>query len=103
MPDDQIIRGVSNGEGAAVAGVNDFSPNSPPGAGGNGGWFESAQGEGVRGWSKTIHHGGVVGVNTASGFGVYGVSSDGIGVVARARPLRAYEVSVAARMEVSSG
>jgi len=66
------VRGVSHGAHGAVVGVNDWSPSAPPGAGGNGGWFESAQGEGVRGWSKTPHHGGVVGVNTAGGVGVYG-------------------------------
>lgn len=74
------VRGVSHNEHGAVVGINDYSPSSPPGAGGNGGWFESSQGEGVRGWSKTLHHGGVVGVNTAGGFGVYG-KSDGSGVV----------------------
>jgi hypothetical protein len=68
-----------------VVGVNDFAPADPPGAGGNGGWFESAQGEGVRGWSKTLHHGGVVGVNTAGGFGVYGLSDDGNGVVGESK------------------
>jgi hypothetical protein len=75
------VRGVSHNAHGAVVGVNDFSPATPPGAGGNGGWFESAQGEGVRGWAKTPHHGGVVGVNTAGGFGVYGKSDDGSGVV----------------------
>src|SRR5436190_11855365 len=75
------VRGVSHNEHGAVVGVNDFAPDSPPGAGGNGGWFESAQGEGVRGLAKSIHHGGVVGVNSAGGFGVYGQSDEGHGVV----------------------
>jgi hypothetical protein len=56
-------------------GVNDWSPTAPPGAGGNGGWFESTQGEGVRGWSKNPNHGGVVGVNTANGIAVFGTSN----------------------------
>lgn len=34
---------------------------------------------------KTPHHGGVVGVNTAGGFGVYGQSDDGIGVVGESK------------------
>jgi hypothetical protein len=66
------VRGVSHNAHGGVVGINDWSPSAPPGAGGNGGWFESTQGEGVRGWSKTPHHGGVVGVNTAGGVGVYG-------------------------------
>ena len=66
------VRGVSHNAHGGVVGVNDWTPPAPAGAGGNGGWFESAQGEGVRGWSKTPHHGGVVGVNTAGGVGVYG-------------------------------
>ncbi len=75
------VRGVSHNAHGGVVGINDWSPSAPPGAGGNGGWFESSQGEGVRGWAKTPHHGGVVGVNTAGGFGVYGKSDDGNGVV----------------------
>ena len=75
------VRGISHNEHGAVVGVNDFAPDSPPGAGGNGAWFESAQGEGVRGMAKTPHHGGVVGVNSAGGIGVYGQSDDGTGVV----------------------
>ena len=38
--------------------------NDNPAPGGNGGWFESEQGEGVRGWSKNLNHAGVVGVNS---------------------------------------
>ena len=38
--------------------------NDNPAPGGNGGWFESEQGEGVRGWSKNPNHAGVVGVNS---------------------------------------
>jgi hypothetical protein len=47
---------------------------------GNGGWFESAQGEGVRGWSQNVNHGGVVGVNTGGGVAVYGTSDNGRGI-----------------------
>jgi hypothetical protein len=79
--DNEGVRGVSHNAHGAVVGVNDFSPSAPPGAGGNGGWFESTQGEGVRGLARTPHHGGVVGVNTAGGFGIYGQSDDGPGVV----------------------
>jgi hypothetical protein len=66
--------------GAAVVGRQSWAGDGTPGSGGNAGWFESDHGEGVRGWSKTQHHGGVVGVNTNGGFGVYG-TSDGSGVV----------------------
>jgi putative transposase len=38
--------------------------NDNPAPSGNGGWFESEQGEGVRGWSKNPNHAGVVGVNS---------------------------------------
>lgn len=69
---DEGVRGISHNAHGGVVGINDWAPADPPGAGGNGGWFESSQGEGVRGWSKTPHHGGVVGVNTAGGVGVYG-------------------------------
>jgi len=62
---------------AAVVGVSD-SGNVD--IAGNGGWFESSQGEGVRGWSKNINHGGVVGVNTGGGTAVFGTSDDGTGV-----------------------
>lgn len=77
------VRGVSHFAGPGVVGVNDWDPAHapsamfrthpyPPGTGGNGGWFESAEGEGVRGWAKNPNHGGVVGVNTKGGIGVYG-------------------------------
>jgi hypothetical protein len=79
------VRGVSHDAHGGVTGINDWSPSSPPGAGGNGGWFESSQGEGVRGWAKSGFHGGVVGVNTGGGFGVYGQSDDGIGVVGESK------------------
>jgi hypothetical protein len=79
------VRGVSHGEHGAVVGINDFSPSAPPGAGGNGGWFESTQGEGVRGWAKSRHHGGVVGVNSDGGCGVYGQSDDGAGIVGESK------------------
>src|SRR5436190_4566422 len=73
------LKGNSSTAESGVIGVNDYAPAAPPGAGGNGGWFESSQGEGVRGWAKTPFHGGVVGVNTAKGIGVFG-ESDGTGV-----------------------
>lgn len=79
------VHGTSHNAHGGVVGVNDWSPSSPPGAGGNGGWFESTQGEGVRGWAKSPHHGGVVGVNTAGGFGVYGQSDEGAGVVGESK------------------
>ena len=74
------LTGTSTDGHPGVVGVNDWSPSSPPGAGGNGGWFESTQGEGVRGTAKNPNHGGVVGVNTAGGIGVYGTSDDNVGV-----------------------
>lgn len=61
------VRGVSHNPHAGVVGINDA-----PSPGGDGGWFESSQGEGVRGWSKNPNHGGVVGINTAGGVGVFG-------------------------------
>lgn len=63
----------------AVQGVNDYLP-ARPGDGGNAAWFQSAQGEGVRGQADNEHHGGVVGVNTAGGIAVYGTSDGGTGV-----------------------
>src|SRR5215212_28829 len=68
---DDFVESNSTSEGAPVVGRNSYAPAAPPGAGGNGGWFESAQGEGVRGWAKTPHHGGI---------GVYGTSVDGAGL-----------------------
>jgi hypothetical protein len=83
------VRGVSHGEHAGVVGINDSTSTTQnidprlavvhPG-GGSGGWFESNQGEGVRGISKHAGHGGVVGVNTEGGIGVYGTSDNGVGV-----------------------
>jgi hypothetical protein len=55
---------------AAVVGANDFAP-----PGGNGGWFESAEGEGVRGHAKNRNHGGVVGTNSGGGDAIFGESS----------------------------
>lgn len=79
------VRGVSHGAHAGVVGINDTPPHPPhqrvaPPGGGSGGWFESNRGEGVRGTSKHASHGGVVGVNTVGGPGVYGTSDDGVGV-----------------------
>lgn len=56
------LTGQSSSPDAGVVGVNDCPP-----PGGNGGWFESAEGEGVRGHSKNRNHGGVVGTNSAGG------------------------------------
>lgn len=56
------VRGTSHSAQSGVVGVNDC-----PAPGGNGGWFESAEGEGVRGHSKNRNHGGVVGTNSAGG------------------------------------
>jgi hypothetical protein len=64
------VHGTSHNPHSAVVGINDA-----PSPGGDGGWFESSQGEGVRGWSKNPNHGGVVGVNTGGGVGVYGEGS----------------------------
>lgn len=45
---------------------------------GHGGWFESKEGEGVRGTSNNANHGGVVGISTHSGgIGVFGFCDDG--------------------------
>jgi hypothetical protein len=59
------VHGAGHGPGASVMGINDA-----PLPGGNGGWFESVQGEGVRGQSQNANHGGGVGVNTTAGIGV---------------------------------
>jgi hypothetical protein len=75
------VRGVSHNGSGAVVGINDYSPEGPSGFGGHGGAFESEQGEGVRGTANNPDHGGVVGVNTAGGFGIYGLSEKGQGVV----------------------
>ena len=69
------MRGVSHSAHGAVVGVNDA-----PLPGGNGGWFESVAGEGVRGTSNNGNHGGIVGVNTVGGIAVYGTSDDSVGV-----------------------
>jgi hypothetical protein len=61
------VRGVSHGAHGGVVGINDWAGDGSPGSGGAGGWFESSQGEGVRGWSKNPNHGGVVGLNTGGG------------------------------------
>lgn len=66
---------MSHNARGAVVGVNDWAPDAPPGASGNGAWFESARGEGARGQANNPHHGGLVGVNTAGGVGVFGQSS----------------------------
>ena len=77
------VRGVGRSPHHGVVGINVTPPSGPnmiirrPG---NGGWFESDLGEGVRGTSKNADHGGVVGVNTAGGAGVYGSSDTGVGV-----------------------
>ena len=83
--DNEGVRGISHNGHGGVVGINDWSPATPPGAGGNGGWFESTQGEGVRGWSKNPNHGGVVGVNTAGGVAVYGLSDSNSGVLGESK------------------
>ncbi|MGV0025409.1 hypothetical protein [Phormidesmis priestleyi] len=76
------VRGVSHSAHGGVVGINDWTGDGSPGSGGNGGWFQSLQGEGVRGWSQNPNHGGVVGVNTGGGIAVYGgASQNGRGVV----------------------
>jgi len=41
------VRGICHDAHAGVLGINDWTPAAPPGAGGNGGWFESSQGDAV--------------------------------------------------------
>ena len=79
------VRGNAHGSHGGVVGVNDWAGNGTPGSGGNGGWFESAQGEGLRGTAKNPNHGGVVGVNTAGGIAVYGTSDAGIAVMGESK------------------
>ncbi|MER8995032.1 MULTISPECIES: hypothetical protein [unclassified Mesorhizobium] len=82
------VRGVSRGSHPGVVGINNsadlrlgpVSLHHEASSGGNGGWFESSLGEGVRGWSKNLNHGGVVGVNSAGGNAIYGTSSDGAAI-----------------------
>ena len=74
------VRGVSHSAHGGVVGINDWTGDGSPGSGGNGGWFQSLQGEGLRGWSQNPNHGGVVGVNTGGGIAVYGTSENGVGV-----------------------
>lgn len=69
----KLVSVATGGTGvAAVVGVSDVADAA---SAGYGGWFESAQGEGVRGVSKNAAHAGVVGVNTGGGAAVYGTSS----------------------------
>jgi hypothetical protein len=70
----EAVRGLGHSAHPAVVGINDSLEA------GNGAWFESSHGEGVRGWSMNPDHGGVVGVNTAKGIGVYGTSDAYVGV-----------------------
>jgi hypothetical protein len=79
-PQSEGVRGVSHSPHGAVVGINDWADPNVPGSGGNGGWFESKNGEGVRGTSNNPNHGGVVGVNTGKGIAVYGTSADSVGV-----------------------
>ena len=83
--DNEGVRGICHNAHGGVVGINDWGGDGSPGSGGNGGWFESSQGEGVRGWSKNPNHGGVVGVNTASGIAVFGTCDDGTGVVGESK------------------
>jgi hypothetical protein len=70
------VRGISHAKFSGVVGINDVA--DPAGAG-NGGWFESKQGEGVRGHSYNRNHAGVVGTNNADGICIFGMS-DGNGI-----------------------
>ncbi len=94
------VRGLSHSGHGAVVGINNWTPAAPPGEGGPGGWFESAQGEGVRGWSKTPHHGGVVGVNTAKGAGVYGLSEGGVGLYGKGKLAGFFEGDVEVKGDI---
>ena len=81
--DNEGVRGMSHNAHGAVVGVNDWAGDGTPGSGGNGGWFETSNGEGVRGLAHGIGHGGVVGVcdnhTPQAGPGVYGESdADGV-------------------------
>ncbi|MFZ0548323.1 MAG: hypothetical protein WAM60_22945 [Candidatus Promineifilaceae bacterium] len=84
------VRGVSRSSHGGVVGINDWSSADSPGAGGNGGWFESSRGEGVRGTAKSSHHGGVVGVNTGGGIAVYATSDEGVGIHAKGGKLAGF-------------
>lgn len=83
-----------NGESKSGPGVRGVSHN------GNGGWFESGHGEGVRGWSKNRHHGGVVGVNTGNGTGVYGESPNGVGVYGKGKLAGVFEGDVEVKGDI---
>lgn len=66
------VYGYSDGNAGVVGKSSNF----------NGGWFESAQAEGVRGVSHNANHGAVVGVCTqANGIGVFGYCDDGTGTL----------------------
>lgn len=67
------VRGVSRSNHGGVVGVNEASF-----PGGNGGWFESQYGEGVRGVANHSNHGAVVGEHRAGGTAVFGTSADGV-------------------------
>jgi hypothetical protein len=60
---------------SAAASSSVSGSNTALAPGGNGGWFESSEGEGVRGHSKNRNHGGVVGTNDGGGDAVFGESS----------------------------
>ena len=68
-----IVSVVTSPNLNAVVGLN----SAPAATAANGGWFVSANGEGVRGQTATAAHGGVVGVNTGGGDAVYGISEYG--------------------------
>src|SRR5262249_29145980 len=106
------LRGLCHGVHGAVVGINDAQPSplrgNPPDGGprpgeftaGAGGWFESTGGEGVRGTAHNPNHGGVVGVHTQNGPGLFGTSTSGEGVHAETQSttmaaLAAYQTNVA--------
>lgn len=75
------VWGQTEGKGVGVLGTSTGGVGvAGKGDAGNGGSFESQQGEGVRGTSNNPNHGGVVGVNTGNGIAVFGTSDNHVGV-----------------------
>jgi hypothetical protein len=99
------VFGVTHGQFRnAVVGINDFS-GAGPGNGGNGGAFESSEGEGVRGTCKNAIHAGVVGKNSAGGIAIFGESllAGGVGIHAKGARLAGFfdgDVQVAHNLRV---
>ena len=74
------VFGLSHGLKSGVVGINDRKTRRGSGGGGTGGWFESAQGDGVR--SKSRRGVGVV-AESETGNGVWAVSNTGVGITTR--------------------